>query len=181
LPTPDAAETALRTQQIIAFESGISDVADPMAGSYYIESLTDDIIKKATKLINEIDEVGGAVKAIENNFQQNMISKSAYQYQMEIDKNERVVVGVNKFKSETVNAADIQKIDKKAINEQLNRLKIFKANRNQKTVNQSMKDLDQAISNNKNIMPNIIECVESNATLGEISDFLREKFGEHQN
>ena len=110
-----------------------------------------------------------------------MISKSAYQYQMEIDKNERIVVGVNKFKSETVNAADIQKIDKKAVNEQLNRLKIFKANRSQKIVNQSMKDLDEAISNNKNIMPNIIECVESNVTLGEISDFLREKFGEHQN
>ena len=181
LPTPDAAETALRTQQIIAFESGIADVADPMAGSYYIESLTDDIIKKATKLINEIDEIGGAVKAIENNFQQNMISKSAYQYQMEIDKNERIVVGVNKFKSETVNAVDIQKIDKKAVNEQLNRLKIFKDNRSQKIVNQSMKDLDEAISNNKNIMPNIIECVESNVTLGEISDFLREKFGEHQN
>ena len=180
LPTPEAAETALRTQQIIAFESGIPDVADPMAGSYYVESLTDNIVKKTTKLINEIDEIGGAVKAIENDFQQNMISKSAYQYQMEIDNNERTVVGVNNFKSDTINADDIQKIDKKAINDQVNRLKAFKANRDQIEVNQSMKDLDKAITDNNNIMPSIIRCVESNVTLGEISDSLREKFGEYQ-
>ena len=180
LPTPEAAETALRTQQIIAFESGIPDVADPMAGSYYVESLTDDIVKKTTKLINEIDEIGGAVKAIENDFQQNMISKSAYQYQMEIDKNERTVVGVNNFKSNIINADDIQKIDIKAIYDQVYRLKAFKANRDQIEVNQSMKDLDKAITDNNNIMPSIIRCVESNVTLGEISDSLREKFGEYQ-
>ena len=178
LPTAESAETALRTQQIIGFESGISDVADPMAGSYYVESLTDDIIKKVNALIDEIDEIGGAVRGIENDFQQNMISKSAYQYQMEIDKNDRIVVGVNKFKSNLINKDDVQKIDKEAVNNQLDRLKIFKNKRNPSQIENSLQNLDKAINDNINIMPNIIECIESNATLGEISDVLRQSFGE---
>ena len=180
LPTPGAVETALRTQQIIAFESGIADVADPMAGSYYVESLTDNIIKKVTELIDDIDEMGGAVKAIENDFQQSMISKSAYEYQMSIDHNERIVVGVNDFISNEDNLSNLQKIDKKAVDKQINRLKNFKANRNKKIMTQAIENFSEAITNNKNIMPHIIECVESNITLGEISDLLRKKFGEYQ-
>ena len=180
LPTPSSAETALRTQQIIAFESGIPDVADPMAGSYYVESLTDEIIFNTKKIINEIDEMGGAVKAIENNFQQGMIAKSAYEYQMSIDEKERIIVGVNDFISDKENRTDIQKIDKDAVNKQLNRLEKFKTNRNQKLIDQARDNLNNAMSSNHNIMPSIIKCVESHMTLGEISDLLRVKFGEYQ-
>ena len=180
LPTDKSVETALRTQQIIGYESGIPDVADPMAGSYYIESLTDEIEKRAKDLIDEIDQIGGAVKAIENNFQQGMIAKSAYQYQMEIDKKERVVVGVNEFQSDDEQAVDIQKIDREAINKQLNRLKEFKKNRDQDLLEKSLENLNAVIDGDDNILPSVIECIESKATLGEISDILRKKFGEYQ-
>jgi len=181
LPTDKSAETALRTQQIIGYESGISDVADPMAGSYYVEELTNQIINQTNQLINEIEELGGAVKAIENNVQQNMIAKSAYQYQMEIDKKDRIVIGVNKFESNDNSITEIQKIDKEAINKQLNRLKEFKKNRDEKLVDKTLADLEADLDSEKNIMPNIIKCVEANLTLGEISDILRKKFGEYQN
>ena len=180
LPTDKSVETALRTQQIIGYESGIPDVADPMAGSYYIESLTDEIEKRAKDLIDEIDQIGGAVKAIENNFQQGMIAKSAYQYQMEIDKKERVVVGVNEFQSDDGQTVDIQKIDREAINKQLNQLKEFKKNRDQDLLEKSLENLNVVIDGDDNIMPSVIECIESKATLGEISDILRKKFGEYQ-
>tara|TARA_Y100000994_G_scaffold78892_1_gene65087 strand:+ start:4 stop:1548 length:1545 start_codon:yes stop_codon:yes gene_type:complete len=180
LPTDKSAEIALRTQQIIGYESGIPDVADPMAGSYYIESLTEKMIDRTNQLINEIEELGGAVKAIENSFQQGMISKSAYQYQIEIDKKERVIVGVNDFKSNDKQIAEIQKIDKDAINRQLDRLKEFKKNRNGKLVEDKLNTLKNKLNSTKNIMPSIIECVEANATLGEISNILKEKFGEYQ-
>ena len=181
LPTPEAAETALRTQQIIGYESGIPDVADPLAGSYYVESLTNEIIDKTNSLINEIEELGGAVKAIENNFQQNMISKSAYDYQLEIDKKERIIIGVNDYKSNSEINSEIQKIDRVAVSNQIERLKKFKANRDQNKVNKSLESLSSAIDQNKNLVEYIIKSVESNATIGEISDILKTKFGEYQN
>ncbi len=181
LPTPEAAETALRTQQIIGYESGIPDVADPLAGSYYVESLTNEIIDKANSLINEIEELGGAVKAIENNFQQNMISKSAYDYQLEIDKKERIIIGVNDYKSNSEINSEIQKIDKVAVSNQIERLKKFKADRDQNKVNKSLESLSSAIDQNKNLVEYIIKSIESNATIGEISDILKTKFGEYQN
>ena len=180
LPTPEAAETALRTQQIIAFESGIPNVADPMAGSYYIESLTDDMISKVSDLINEVDGVGGAVSAIENNFQQNMIAKSAYNYQLEIDSKNRIVVGVNEFKSNDNIEIDIQKIDQDAVEAQKKRLKELKKNRNDKEVKQKLDELGVAIDKGDNMMTSIIDCATSRATLGEISAVLREKFGEYK-
>ena len=180
LPTNKSAETALRTQQIIGYETGIPDVADPMAGSYYVENLTNKIIEKTNELINEIDQLGGAVKAIENDFQQNMIAKSAYQYQMEIDKKEKIIVGVNDFQSDDNQITEIQKIDKDAISMQLDKLKEFKKNRDEKLVTKSLNILKQRLDEKENIMPNIIKCVESNATLGEISNILRKKFGEYQ-
>jgi len=181
LPTPEAAETALRTQQIIGYESGIPDVADPLAGSYYVESLTNEIIDKTNSLINEIEELGGAVKAIENNFQQNMISKSAYDYQLEIDKKERIIIGVNDYKSNSEINSEIQKIDRVAVSNQIERLKKFKANRDQNKVNKSLESLSSAIDQNKNLVEYIIKSIESNATIGEISDILKTKFGEYQN
>jgi len=179
LPTDKSAETALRTQQIIGYESGIPDVADPMAGSYYVEELTNQIIDRANQLINEIDELGGAIKAIENNFQQSMIAKSAYQYQIEIDQKDRVVVGVNDFKSDDKQMVEIQKIDKNAIDKQLNRLKKFKKNRNEKVLLKALNTLKSTLDTNDNIMSDVVACVESNATIGEISDILRKKFGEY--
>tara|TARA_B100000676_G_scaffold106360_1_gene106367 strand:+ start:3339 stop:4883 length:1545 start_codon:yes stop_codon:yes gene_type:complete len=181
LPTPEAAETALRTQQIIGYESGIPDVADPLAGSYYVESLTNEIIDKTNSLINEIEDLGGAVKAIENNFQQNMISKSAYDYQLEIDKKERIIIGVNDYKSNSEINSEIQKIDRVAVSNQIERLKKFKTNRDQNKVNKSLESLSSAIDQNKNLVEYIIKSVESNATIGEISDILKTKFGEYQN
>ena len=180
LPTPEAAKTALRTQQIIGYESGIPNVADPLSGSHYVESLTDEMIEKTQKLMGEIKEIGGAIKAIETGFQQNMISKSAYKYQMEIDNKDRIVVGVNEFKSNLNIKSDLQEIDQRAVESQIERLKTFKKNRDKKSAVKSLKSLTQSIENNDNLIPSIIRCVESNATLGEISNLLRNKFGEYQ-
>jgi len=180
LPTPEAVETALRTQQIIGYESGIPDVADPLSGSYYIESLTDQIVGKTEKLMDEINEIGGAIKAIEAGFQQNMISKSAYQYQMEIDNKDRIVVGVNEFESNSNIKSHLQKIDQRAVESQIEKLKKFKENRDKKLLAKSLKLLTQSIEDNDNLMPSIVKCIESNATLGEISDILRNKFGEYK-
>ena len=180
LPTPEAAKTALRTQQIIGYESGIPNVADPLSGSHYVESLTDEMIEKTQKLMGEIKEIGGAIKAIETGFQQNMISKSAYKYQMEIDNKDRIVVGVNEFKSNLNIKSDLQEIDQRAVESQIERLKTFKKNRDKKSAVKSLKSLTQSIENNDNLIPSIIRCVESNATLGEISNILRNKFGEYQ-
>ena len=180
LPTPEAAKTALRTQQIIGYESGIPNVADPLSGSHYVESLTDEMVEKTQKLMGEIKEIGGAIKAIETGFQQNMISKSAYKYQMEIDNKDRIVVGVNEFKSNLNIKSDLQEIDQRAVESQIERLKTFKKNRDKKSAVKSLKLLTQSIENNDNLIPSIIRCVESNATLGEISNILRNKFGEYQ-
>ena len=180
LPTPESAETALRTQQIIGYESGIPDVADPLAGSFYVESLTDQIIKNTLSLMGEIKNMGGAIKAIESGFQQNLISKSAYDYQMEIDTKNRIVVGVNKFESNSSKVENLQEINKEAVDKQIARLKKLKKERNTEEVKKSLDSLSQFIDNNNNLIPAIIECVESNVTLGEISELLKNRFGEFQ-
>ena len=180
LPTPESAETALRTQQIIGYESGIPDVADPLAGSFYVESLTDQIIKNTLSLMGEIKNMGGAIKAIESGFQQNLISKSAYDYQMEIDKKNRIVVGVNKFESNSSRVENLQEINKEAVDKQIARLKKLKKERNKEKVKICLDSLNQSINNNNNLIPAIIECVESNVTLGEISELLKNRFGEFQ-
>jgi len=180
LPTPETAETALRTQQIIGYESGIPDVADPLAGSFYVESLTNEIIEKTKVLMDEIDEMGGSIKALENGFQQNLISKSAYKYQMEIDSKDRIIVGVNEFKSKSNHQPKLQEINQTAVDNQIERLKKFKDNRNKTDVEKSLDQLKQSILNNENLLNSIVNCVESNATLGEISKLLKEHFGEYQ-
>ncbi len=180
LPTPETAETALRTQQIIGYESGIPDVADPLAGSFYVESLTNEIIERTKVLMDEIDEMGGSIKALENGFQQNLISKSAYKYQMEIDSKDRIIVGVNEFKSKSNHQPKLQEINQTAVDNQIERLKKFKDNRNKTDVEKSLDHLKQSILNNENLLNSIVNCVESNATLGEISKLLKEHFGEYQ-
>ena len=180
LPTPESAETALRTQQIIGYESGIPDVADPLAGSFYLESLTDEIINKTKLLMDEIDQMGGSIKALETGFQQNLISKSAYKYQMEIDSKERIVVGVNEFESNSNYKPKLQEINQVAVENQIERLKKFKQKRDSNDVNKSLDQLKRSIINNDNLIPTIVHCVESNITLGEISTLLKEHFGEYQ-
>ena len=177
LPTEESAQLALRTQQIIAHESGIPDVADPLAGSYYIEALTDELEKNAMEFIHKIDTLGGAVSAIEQEFQQNEIASSAFEYQKSIDEKEKILVGVNKFKSKEVITANTQKIDQKAVQKQLHRLHTLKNERDPNVVKQALEALQEVANNDNNIMPHIIHAVEVHATLGEISDTLRSAFG----
>ena len=178
LPTEQSARLALRTQQVIAFESGIPDVADPLAGSHYVEELTDILEKEALELIHKIDELGGAVSAIEQEFQQNEISKSSFDYQKAIDSGEKILVGVNKFVTKETEIPEIQEIDKIAVQKQLERLNNLKQNRENDKVNSGLKALKETAENNGNLIPKIINSVKNHTTLGEISDTLRQVFGE---
>ena len=179
LPTEESAKLALRTQQIIANESGIPNVADPLAGSNYVEALTDELEKGANNLISKIDELGGAVSAIEKEFQQNEIASSAFDYQKAIDEKEAIIVGVNKFQSINENKNLTQKIDMASINNQLSRLEKMKKNRNINETNKSLNTLMERAKNNENLLPHVINAVKSNATLGEISDALKNIFGQY--
>ena len=180
LPNENSALLALRTQQIIAYESGIPDVVDPLAGSYYVEELTDTLEKGCFKLIDEIENLGGAVSAIEKGFQQNQISESAYEFQKDIDNQEKIQVGVNKFITEDIPYKDIQKIDHDAVKNQVKELQKFKKDRNENAVNSSLDKLTTAAQTNENLMPLIIEAVKTHATIGEISDRLRTVFDEYK-
>ena len=180
LPTEESARLALRTQQVIAYESGIPNAIDPLAGSYYVESLTDEIEKYATELINKIDTLGGAVSAIEQEFQQNEIANSAYEFQKGLDAGDNIVVGVNKFTVDEKEREDLQNIDPKAVQSQLQRLKITHQSRDENDVGNALSSLKSAAKGDKNIMPHIVHAVKQYATLGEISDILRSEFGEHQ-
>ena len=178
LPSEESAQLALRTQQIIAYETGIPDVVDPLAGSYYIEELTSIIESKTMKLIDEIDDQGGAVAAIENSFQQDEIANSSFDYQSEIESGEQIIVGVNKFKDTGPKESDnLFSIDNQSIEEQLKRLKNFKENRNQENVNQSLDELKKSLALNDNLIPIIVNCIKNNCTLGEICDLLKLKYG----
>ena len=181
LPTEKSAETALRTQQIIAHESGICDSVDPLSGSFVVENMTQKIEKETFDLIKKIDDLGGAIEAINNNFQENEIASTAYQFQKSLESEDSIIVGVNKYQNNNKEDFETQKIDEKSIENQLNRLKIFKEKRNQENVNNSL-DLirENANKQNVNLMPFIIQAIESKATLGEISDALRNIFGLHQ-
>jgi len=178
LPTEKSARLALRTQQIIAYESGIPDVADPLAGSFYVENLTDKLETSALEIIEKIDELGGAVPAIENEFQQNEIAKSAFDYQKAIDTGEKLIVGVNKFQTKETDIQDTQQIDQKAVQQQLDRLQKVKNNRDNQKVESVLISLREAASTDNNLLPIIITAVKAEASLGEISDTLRDVFGE---
>lgn len=178
LPTEEAARIALRTQQIIAFESGITDVADPLAGSYLIESMTDEMEKKVHEWMSKIESMGGSIAGIENGFIQNEIAKSAYAYQQSIEKNERIIVGLNKFQSDDKTLIPHFTIDEKNQKNQIERLNSFREKRNTVFANNSLEKLRDAATTDKNIIPHVIECIESSSTLGEISNILRNVYGE---
>jgi methylmalonyl-CoA mutase N-terminal domain/subunit len=180
LPTEEAAKIALRTQQIVAFESGVADTVDPLAGSYFIESLTKEVEDAAWQLINKIDALGGSVAAIEQGFMQDEIAKSAYEYQRQIETGEKIIVGVNKFISQDNSKTPGFKIDDSIREMQAAKLKSLKQKRDNNKVQASLVKLKNAATGKENIMPIVIEAVENYATLGEISDELRKVFGEYK-
>ena len=180
LPTEEAARIALRTQQIIAFESGVPDTVDPLAGSYFVESLTREVEQEAWKLIEKINAMGGSVAAIEQGFIQNEIAKSAYEYQRNIEKGEKIIVGVNKFEVDKEIPIPILRIDDSIRQVQTEKLKALRHNRNHAKVDQLLQLLNDKASSGENIMPTVVEAVENKITLGEIADTLREVFGEYK-
>ncbi|MEP6465642.1 MAG: methylmalonyl-CoA mutase family protein, partial [Parafilimonas sp.] len=180
LPTEEAARIALRTQQIAAYESGVADTADPLAGSYFIETLTDEMEQAAWKLIEQVDEMGGSISAIEQGFMQNEIARSAYAYQQKIEANEKIIVGVNKFTGNDAGKIPVFKIDDSIRGEQVNKLKRLKASRNNVNAQQCLQTLNSKAISGENIMPAVINAVENHCTLGEISDELRKVFGEYK-
>ena len=181
LPTADAARVALRTQQIIAYESGVTDVVDPLAGSYYVESLTDAMTERAREIIAEVDALGGAVAAVETGWMQDQIGESAYRAQQAIERGDAVVIGVNRFTDAQSNATQIpiQRIDAAVEREQIARLRAFRAARNDAAVQTRLADIRVAAEGTANLMPTFVEAVDAGATLGEICDVLRGVFGTH--
>ena len=179
LPSDEAAQVALRTQQIIAAETGISEYPDPFGGSYVIEEMTQDFVDEASFLIEKIDSIGGAISAIENGFIDNEITNSAYQYQKEIENNERFIVGVNLHPTDEETKQDLLDIDLKKVNKQINDLKKLKSERDNNKVENSLNELASASNNDDNIMPFVIDCIRNKCTLGEIADTFRTVFGEY--
>jgi len=179
LPSIEAAKLALRTQQIIAYESGIPNYPDPFGGSHLIEGMTENYIKETMLIIEEIDDLGGAVSAIENGYMENQISKSAYDYQKEIDSGERIILGINKFNDTEDIDPNLHEIDPQKVKKQVSSLKMIKKNRNNLQVQLQLKEVKKMAKEKKNIMPSIISCVKNECTLGEISDTLRNVFGEY--
>ncbi|MGI5998900.1 MAG: acyl-CoA mutase large subunit family protein [Lutispora sp.] len=180
LPTEDSVRIALRTQQIVAYESGVADTIDPLAGSYYVESMTNEIEKRAAEYIAKIDELGGAPKAIERGFIQQEIQDSAYKYQKEVEKGERIVVGMNKFQIEESAPKGLLRVDPVVGEMQKEKLKALRAERNNNKVEESLAALRKAAEGDENLMPYILTAVKEYATLGEICGVLREVFGEYQ-
>jgi methylmalonyl-CoA mutase N-terminal domain/subunit len=180
LPTNESARLALRTQQIIAHESGITQYPDPFGGSYVVEEMTDNLINDAMKIISEIDDLGGTVAAIEQGWIQNEITRSAYTYQKEIDSKARIIVGVNQFEEQDEFEPEILEIDSKKVESQIESVKSLKISRNNDQVSQRLSELKLAAQSAENVIPPIIDCVKNECTLGEIADTLRDVFGIHQ-
>lgn len=177
LPTESAAKIALRTQQIIAFESGVTDTVDPLAGSFFVENLTDEVEAAAWLYIDKIDAMGGSVNAIESDYMQNEIANSAYQYQKEIETGERISVGVNKFTQEEEGITEVFNIDDTIRKLQTEKIVHLKYTRDNDAVLKALNLLEEAANGSANLMPLIIDAVEKYATLGEIADVLRKTFG----
>jgi methylmalonyl-CoA mutase N-terminal domain/subunit len=180
LPSEDSVRIALRTQQIIAYESGVTETIDPLAGSYYVEHLTNTIEQKAREYIDKIDKLGGSVKAIEKGFIQQEIQDSAYRYQMEVESGRRIVVGVNKFQIQEEPPKGLLKVDPEVGRVQEQKLRELKSSRDNIIVKEALEELEKKAGTDENLMPTIIKCVKSYCTLGEICDVLRKVFGEYK-
>jgi methylmalonyl-CoA mutase N-terminal domain/subunit len=180
LPTEESAQLALRTQQIIAYETGVTNTADPLGGSYYIEELTDRIEQEAVDYIRRIDEMGGTLRAIETGFIQNEIQGAAYDFQKSIESGERVIVGVNRFQMEEREKTPVFRIDPAAEKGQVEGLRELRATRDNLTLRQRIDDLETAARGAENLIPHILAAAEAYGTVGEISDTLRRVFGEYR-
>ena len=180
LPSEEAVQVALRSQQIVAYETGVSDTVDPLGGSYYVEELTREIFSRAEAYIHKIDEMGGAAAAIEKGFIQREIQDSAYQYQREIECGERVVVGLNRFQVQEEKPKNLLRVDPALRLSQIEKLKKMKARRDQRLVAEALAELKKAAAGKDNLMVTILRAVKTYATLGEICDTLREVFGEYR-
>lgn len=180
LPTEESVRLALRTQQVIGFESGVTETVDPLAGSYYIESLTNEIEARVKEYLITIDSMGGSVKAIEQNYFQTEIAESAYKYQRAIDGKEKIIVGVNEFVVEEKQTTELLKVDEAIRDEQIVHLKKIRSNRNNERVNKYLQELKKAATGNENVIPHILRLVEEYASVGEISDALREVWGVYE-
>src|SRR6266481_5394610 len=182
LPTEASARIALRTQQVIAFESGAPLTVDPLAGSYYVESLTSEIEKRAVDYLEKIEAMGGMLKAIERGYVQQEIQNAAYEYQQAVDREEAVVVGVNRFQmqGEDEKAVPIQRIDPALEPKQVERLRALRAKRNAETWQAAIRAVEDTARSGDNLMPRILAAVEANATVGEISDAMRKVYGEYK-
>ncbi|MEO6524464.1 MAG: methylmalonyl-CoA mutase family protein [Mucilaginibacter sp.] len=179
LPTEAAAKVALRTQQIIAYESGVTDTVDPLAGSYFIETLTDELEAAAQLYIDKIDAMGGSVKAIEQDYMQQEIARSAYQHQNDIESGQQIVVGVNRFTQEEEKGIELFRVDDSIRLMQIEKLKQLRAERDNSAVQKALSELKQAAKGTQNLMPYILTAVECYATLGEIANTMRSVFGEY--
>jgi methylmalonyl-CoA mutase N-terminal domain/subunit len=180
LPTENAVRLALRTQQIIAYESGVADSADPLAGSYLVEYLTDQIEQRVNEYIERIDQMGGALQAIEQGYIQNEIQDAAYSYQREIEKEDQIVVGMNAFQIDEALELDRLQVDPRIEEEQCRRLKVLRENRDSTRVSELLAKLEKTAQSDENLMPLFIECVENDITLGEICWVMRKVWGEYQ-
>jgi methylmalonyl-CoA mutase N-terminal domain/subunit len=180
LPTEPAALLALRTQQILAHESGVANTIDPVAGSYAIEKLTDEIEAQAREYLTRIDSMGGMLRAIESGYVQAEIQKSAYEYQQKVENGEQIVVGVNKFRSEKEKPIEILRIDPEIERAQVQRLRALRARRDNTKVQAAIAEVERRAANSENLMPAILAAVEACATVGEISDALRRVWGEYR-
>jgi len=179
LPTEKAVEIALRTQQIIALESGVANSVDPLAGSYYVENLTNKIEEKVIELMDKIENMGGSVSCIENGFFKNEIAKSAYRYQKNIESEETIIVGLNRYQEKQTEKPNIMRIDPESEKNQKAELARFKADRDQDLLKKCLKSIYDSAVNGTNVLYPIIEAVENYATVGEISDQFRDLWGEY--
>ena len=180
LPTESSARIALRTQQVIAYESGAPQTVDPLAGSYYVESLTNEIEKRADEYLGKIEVMGGMLKAIERGYVQQEIQNAAYEYQQAVDHEQAIVVGVNRFQIGEEKSVPIQRIDPSLEPKQVERLRALRARRNPETWQAAMRAVEDTARTGENLMPRILTAVEANATVGEISDAMRKVYGEYR-
>ncbi len=179
LPTEQSARIALRTQQVIAYESGAAQTIDPLAGSYYVEALTNQIEEHARGYLEKIDAMGGTLKAIERGFIQQEIQNAAYEYQRKVDHKEAIVVGVNSFALEHENPIPLQHIDEDLERKQVERLRALRAKRDPAKWQAALQQVEDTARGGGNLMPVIVDAVDANGTVGEISDAMRRVFGEY--
>jgi methylmalonyl-CoA mutase N-terminal domain/subunit len=180
LPTEHAAKLALRTQQVIAFESGVTATVDPLAGSYFVETMTNEVEAAALAYIARIDEIGGAVAAVESGYMQDEIEQAAYEYAKAVESGDQIVVGVNRFAGEDAAEPEVFPIDPSLQRGQIERLRSLRASRDRSGVDAALEDVRAAARGTQNLLVPMREALRLRATLGEVSDALREVFGEYQ-